>query len=61
MERINFTYMFDDRNGEEHMVTASKKDKDDEGIQCGEVCSMFMEFMRSAGFSESNILNYFNT
>jgi hypothetical protein len=59
MERINFTYWFEDDDGEEHMISCSKKDQHDEGIKDNEVCAMFAEFMRSIGFSEQNVWNYF--
>ena len=59
MERINFTYMFTDENGEERMISASKCDKNNEGIRDYEVCEMFEDFMRAVGFSENNVLKYF--
>ena len=58
MERINFTYCFED-NGTEHSVLSSKRNKEDEGLHCDDICEMFVDFMRSAGFSEQNIYDYF--
>jgi hypothetical protein len=34
-------------------------DKDDGGLHDYEVCDMFLDFMRSVGFSEENVLKYF--
>lgn len=59
MERISFTYSFTDEDGEEHMISASKRDKNNEGIRDYEVCEMFEDFMRAVGFSENNVLKYF--
>ena len=58
MERINFTYFFED-NGTEHSVLSSKRDKEDEGLRCDDICEMFVNFMTAAGFSEDNIWDYF--
>ena len=60
MERINFTYLFTDENGEERMISASKRDQNDEGLRDYDVCEMFEDFMRAVGFSEKNVTNYFN-
>jgi hypothetical protein len=36
-----------------------KKDQADGGLHDYEICEMFVDFMRSAGFSEDNIVKYF--
>ena len=59
MERINFTYIFTDDDGEEHMISCSKRDKENEGLHDTDICALFEEFMRSVGFSETNVMNYF--
>ena len=58
MERIEFNYVFRDDDKEEKMITVSKREED--GIHDYDVCEMFLDFMRSVGFSEENITNYFN-
>jgi hypothetical protein len=60
MEQINFTYYFGDQDsGTEHNVRSSRHDKDDCGLQCSDICEMFVDFMTSAGFSEQSIWDYF--
>ena len=58
MERIEFNYSYRDENGEEKMVTASKRNED--GLHDCDICEMFVDFMNSVGFSEENIFKYFN-
>lgn len=57
MERIEFNYVFRDDDGEEKMITQSKRDEN--GIHDYDVCEMFLTFMRSVGFSEENVFRYF--
>ena len=57
MERIEINYVFRDDPEEEKIVTVSKRSET--GLHDYEVCEMFMDFMRSVGFSEENIINYF--
>jgi len=57
MERIEFSYVFRDNDNEEKIVTVSKRNED--GLHDYEVCDMFMDLMRSIGFSEENIYRYF--
>lgn len=57
MERIELRYVFDE-NGEEKEITARKHSE--EGLHDYEVCEMFIDFVRSVGFSEENIFKYFN-
>lgn len=57
MERIEFNYSFHDTDGEEKIITTSKRDED--GLHDYDVCEIFMDFMRSVGFSEENVMNYF--
>jgi hypothetical protein len=58
MERIEFNYVFRDGDNEEKLITVSKREED--GLRDYDICEMFMDFMRSVGFSEVNIHNYFN-
>ena len=53
MERIELNYVFRDESGEEKMITQSKRDEN--GIHDYDVCEMFLDFMRSVGFSEENV------
>ena len=57
MEGIEFKYSFKDGN-EAKEIYVNKKDET--GIHDYEVCDMFLDFMRSVGFSEENISKYFN-
>ena len=57
MERIEFTYVFDE-DGEEKTVRHCKCDKN--GVRDYDICEMFLDFMRSVGFSEENVFRYFN-
>lgn len=57
MERIEFNYVFTDDNGEEKMVTTSKRNEG--GIHDYDVCGIFLDFMRSVGYAEENIFKYF--
>lgn len=57
MERVNFTYYFEDEEGQEQMVSSSQKEKN--GLYAREVCELFLNFMCAAGFSEQNVLDYF--
>ena len=58
MERIEFNYVFRDNDNEEKMITVSKREEN--GLHDYDVCEMFLDFMRSVGFSEENIFKYFN-
>lgn len=60
MERIQFSYEFrdNDQDGDDtkEVFRTIKKD----GLGCAEVCEAFVDFMTSAGYSEENIIDYFN-
>ena len=56
MENIEFRYCFKD-DDEVKEINVGKKAKD--GLHDYEVCEMFLDFMRSVGFSEENIYKYF--
>jgi hypothetical protein len=58
MERIEFTYTYHDEDGAEKAVTQAKRDEN--GIHDYDICEMFLDFMRSVGFSEENVFRYFN-
>ena len=61
MERIEFSYHFDDANyPDEKCIVVSKRDKNGEGLRDYDICEMFLDFMCSVGFSEQNIFKYFN-
>ena len=57
MEMIEFKYCYKE-DGEVKEVNVCKKDEN--GLHDYEVCEMFLDFMRSVGFSEENICKYFN-
>ena len=56
MEGIEFRYCFKDGD-EVKEVNACKKAEN--GLHDYEVCEIFLDFMRSVGFSEENIFKYF--
>ena len=57
-EYVTFSYEFVDKDdGSMHEVRCAKKR---ECIQANELCEMFVDFMRSAGYSEQNIWDYFS-
>lgn len=57
-EEIRFTYTFCDKDdGMTHTVTNSKVK---ECVYVNELCEMFLDFARSAGYTEQNVLDYFN-
>lgn len=58
MEKVTLIYEFNDENNLKR-VEAMKNDKEDSGLHDYEVCEMFMDFMRSVGFSEQNVIDYF--
>lgn len=57
MERIEFSYVFRDGDEDEKMVTTTKRNED--GLCATDVCEMFLDFMKSVGFSEKNIFDFF--
>ena len=57
MEYIEFKYYFDE-NDETKEVNVHKKEEG--GLHDYDVCEMFLDFMKSVGFSEENIYKYFN-
>lgn len=56
METIEFKYCFKE-DDEVKEVKICKKDKD--GITCGAICDLFLDFMTSAGFMEETIYKFF--
>ena len=56
MEMIELKYVFKDE-GEAKELKLCKKDEN--GIHDYDVCEMFLDFMRSVGFSEENVYKYF--
>lgn len=56
MEHIEFRYCFKDSDDECKEVCISKKN---DGLHDYDICEMFLDFMRSVGFSEENIFKYF--
>ena len=59
MEKIEMKYVFKNDDGIVKEVNMCASDKDDSGVHSYEICEMFEEFMRSAGFSERNVVDYF--
>lgn len=57
MEGIEFKYYFHDEDGKECKEIFT--DLKDNCLHDYEVCEKFLDFMRSIGFSEANVLNYF--
>ena len=58
MECIEFRYCFKDGDTECREIKDIKRNED--GLHDWEVCEMFLDFMRSVGFSEKNIYKYFS-
>ena len=57
METIEFKYQFED-NGETKEIHVTKKEEN--GLHDYDVCEIFLDFMRSVGFSEENVFKYFS-
>lgn len=57
MEYIEFKYCFKEGNETKEVQTCKKAE---EGLHDYEVCEIFLDFMRSVGFSEENVLKYFS-
>ena len=56
-EYVEFSYSFHDpEDGAEHQIRSSKRK---ESLTSTELCEMFLDFMRAAGYTEYNIFNYF--
>ena len=57
-ERVEFSYSFHDSDdGSTHFVRSSKER---DSIRADELCEMFLDFMKSAGYSEDNVFDYFS-
>ena len=56
MEYIEFKYTFEE-NGETKELKLSKCNEN--GIHDYDICEMFLDFMKSVGFSEENVFRYF--
>ena len=60
MEKIKFEYVFTDSDhNEEKKIVMKCEDVDDSGLHDVDVCMNFMDFMRSIGFSENNVIKFF--
>ena len=57
MERIEFNYTYHSGDGEEKLVSSSRRSED--GVKTVDICEMFIDFMESVGFDEESILKYF--
>lgn len=57
MEQIEFKYCFKEGDSEVKEINIVKKNED--GLHDYDVCEMFLDFMRSVGFSEENVMKYF--
>ena len=56
MERIQFSYEFNDNGDMKEVIQTLKNDS----IKCSDVCTAFVDFMISAGYSEETIQKYFS-
>ena len=57
MERVEFNYRFhDDEGGNDKNVSLELRH---ESLNLPDICEMFEEFIRSAGFSVDGMLRYF--
>ena len=56
MEKIRFTYDYEDEKGPELHVSHSRSE---DGLCLKDVCIMFMDFIDAAGFSRERALEYF--
>ena len=60
MEKIQFSYTYDEGDGSEvRQINFQKADTKDCGLRATDICQMFLDFMISAGFSENNVFDYF--
>jgi hypothetical protein len=57
MEQIGFVYSFDFPDGKSKNVEYHLEDED--GLNVGDVCEAFVDFMKSAGFTEDQVYRYF--
>ncbi len=55
MENIEFKYRFKDEDETDEIRVNKKMDV----IHDYDLCEMFMDFVRSIGYSEENVLKYF--
>lgn len=55
-EAIYMNYQFNDDNQTSHEVTSRKENN---SLKVEEVCEMFLDFMESAGYSTSAVIEYF--
>lgn len=55
MENIEFKYRFKDEDETDEIRINKKMDV----IHDYDLCEMFMDFIRSIGYSEENVLKYF--
>lgn len=56
MERVRFSYEFSDADNDKQVLNSIN----DDGLSCSRVCEAFVDFMTSAGYTEENIVDYFN-
>lgn len=57
VEYIEFSYCFSDKeDGIKHQIRSSRRK---ESVRADELCEMFLDFMRSAGYSENNVWDFF--
>jgi len=60
MEKIKFTYTFEDPDyNDERKIVMKREDEFEAGLRDRDICEMFFDFMRAVGFSEKNVLKYF--
>jgi len=57
MEKVCFMYSFKDEGHSERKVNMFQGEED--GIYCDDVCELFLDFMKSVGYSEDNVREFF--
>jgi hypothetical protein len=59
MEQIDFIYKFTFPDGKTKDVHLHLIDQDEIGLNASDVCEAFIDFMKSAGFTEEQVERYF--
>lgn len=57
MEKVKFTYSFNDGESQIKEVVLAKEME--EGLKDFDICEMFLDFMKAAGYCEENVFKYF--
>ena len=59
MEYIEMRYVFNDGDDDVKEVREIRRSSDKNPLYSSDVCEMFLDLMESAGFSPTNIFDYF--